>query len=150
MRTRRGPCDYFQGDQFSVENSSRMRDTARVLGSFITQPGMPIRDQVRGDSGHCSLAALWSKDTGQARSRRFRIDAWQFAPVLAFFCTGGALCVPRGTSHRDEFVWGVRGMSLTNTTSRTKPTPKPKTTPRKQQRTSLKEQKVWIRGPTKQ
>ena len=39
-----------------------------------------------------------------------------------FFARVGALCVPRGTSHRDEFV---------NTTSRTKPNPKTKHQPNK-------------------
>ena len=48
--------------------------SARVLGLVIVQPGIPVRDQ--GRSGHCSLAAMWSKDSGQARSgRRFKIDA---------------------------------------------------------------------------
>ena len=54
-----------------------------------------------------------------ARCRRF------------FFARVRALCVPRGTSHHDEFEWAVRGMSLTRTTSRTKPNPKPNTTPSK-------------------
>ena len=50
--------------------------SARVLGLVIAQPGIPVGDQGRSDSGHCSLAAMWSKDPGQARSgRRFRIDA---------------------------------------------------------------------------
>ena len=48
-------------------------------------------------------------------------------PPFLFFFLHGALCVPRGTSHRDEFKWGVRGMSLTSTTSRTKPNPKNQT-----------------------
>ena len=55
----------------------------------------------------------------------------QEAEDLLFFARVGALCVPRGTSHRDEFVWGVRGMSLTKTTSRTKPNPKTKNHPNK-------------------
>ena len=50
---------------------------------------------------------------------------------LFFFARVRALCVPRGTSHHDEFEWAVRGMSLTRTTSRTKPNPKPNTTPSK-------------------
>ena len=44
-----------------------------------------------------------------------------------FFARVRALCVPRGTSHRVEFRWGVREMSLINKTSgtnRKKPTPK--------------------------
>ena len=50
--------------------------SARVLGLVIVQPGIPVGDQGRSDNGHCSLAAMWSKDPGQARSgRRFRIDA---------------------------------------------------------------------------
>ena len=50
--------------------------SACVLGLVIVQPGIPVGDQGRSDSGHCSLAAMWSKDSGQARSgRRFRIDA---------------------------------------------------------------------------
>ena len=58
--------------------------SARVLGLVIAQPGIPVGDQGRSDSGHCSLAAMWSKDPGQARSdRRFRIDAWPLSPVPA-------------------------------------------------------------------
>ena len=58
--------------------------SARVLGLVIAQPGIPVGDQGRSDSGHCSLAAMWSKDPGQARSgRRFRIDAWPLTPVPA-------------------------------------------------------------------
>ena len=75
-----------------------------------------------------------------------------------FFARVWALFVPRGTSHRDEFRWGVRGMSLTIKTSSTKPDPKTKNhtnqnnqqtrTGQAQIRASLKEQKVQIRGPT--
>ena len=52
--------------------------SARVLGLVIAQPGIHVGDQ--GRSRHCSLAAMWSKDPGQARNgRRFRIDAWLLA-----------------------------------------------------------------------
>ena len=58
--------------------------SAREFSLIIAQPGMPVGELVRSESGHCSLAALWSKDPGQARGgRRFRIDAWPLAPVPA-------------------------------------------------------------------
>ena len=58
--------------------------SARVLGLVIVQPRIHVGDQGRSDSGHCSLAAMWSKDPGQARNgRRFRIDAWLLTPVPA-------------------------------------------------------------------
>ena len=66
----------------------------------------------------------------------FLSSFFHVSPRGDFFARVGALRVPRGTSHRDEFVWGVRGMSLTNTTSRTKSKPKTKTTPTKQQPTN--------------
>ena len=57
---------------------------ARVLGLTIAQPGIPVGDQGRSDSGHCSLAVVSSKDPGQARNgRRFRIDAWPLTPIPA-------------------------------------------------------------------
>ena len=81
----------------------------------------------------------------------------EFSPSF-FFARVWALCAPRGTSHRVEFRWGVRGMSLTIKTSSTEPNTKNQQTNQKQPtsrtkgqaqvRTSLKEQKVQIRGPT--
>ena len=58
--------------------------SARVFGLVIAQPGKPVGELGRSDSGHCSLAAMWSKDPGLARGgRRFRIDAWPLTPVPA-------------------------------------------------------------------
>ena len=77
--------------------------------------------------------------------------------VLFFFARAWALCVPRGTSHRVEFRWGVREMSLTsrqagpsqntNTNNTNQNNQQARTKGQAQVRTSLKEQKVQIRGP---
>ena len=59
--------------------------SAHVFGLVIAQPGMPVGELGRSDSGHCSLAAMWSKDPRLARgSRRFRIDSWPLTPAPAF------------------------------------------------------------------
>ena len=49
-----------------------------------------------------------------------------FVSLVFFFARVWELCVRRGTSHCDEFIWGARGMSLTSTTSSNKTTPKTK------------------------
>ena len=45
---------------------------------------MLVGEQGRSDSGHCSLAAMWSKDPGLARgSRKFRIITWPLTSAPA-------------------------------------------------------------------
>ena len=63
--------------------------SAHVFGLVIAQPGMPVGGLGRSDSGHCSLAAMWSKDPGLARgSRRFRlIPGLSPQPLLLFHLT---------------------------------------------------------------
>ena len=64
--------------------------SARVFGLVIAQPGMPVGELGRSDSGHCNLAAMWSP--GLARGgRRFRIDAWPLTPVPASYSTRRAI-----------------------------------------------------------
>ena len=84
LRTRQRPCEYFQGDQYCVKNSSHLQDKILVCSCLWLGRSASWDAGRRSDSGHCSLAAMWSKDPGLARgSKRFRIDSWPLTSAPA-------------------------------------------------------------------
>ena len=77
--------------------------SAHVFGLVIAQPGMPVGELGRSDSGHCSLAAMWSKDPRLARgSRRFRIDSWPLTPAPAIIPLDVQLRLARITARSQD------------------------------------------------
>ena len=122
-------------------------------GRVRPQNGLSFRTGVTEASGACNIARIQ-----KVQCRLLQAKCHSQAQSL-FFARVWALCVPRGTSHRVEFRWGVREMSLTIKTGNNKPKHQHKkntnqnnqqarTKGQAQVRTSLNEQKVQIRGPT--